>query len=107
MLQRLALARALLGRPELLLLDEPFTALDRAGRELLSRVIVEERQRGAAVLLSSHDVDAVAAITDRVVLLEAGRLVGSEDRADTGATAYRDRVQALAGRLTHAEASHA
>src|SRR5690606_14823585 len=76
MMQRLALARALLGRPELLLLDEPFTALDRPGRERLAEVLLEERAAGLAVLLSSHDYDAVVAVTDRVVLLEAGRLRG-------------------------------
>jgi ABC-type multidrug transport system ATPase subunit len=102
MLQRLALARALLGFPELLLLDEPFTALDRPGRALLSRVILEERDRGAAVLLSSHDFDAIGATTDRVVLLEGGRLVGIAERSKTDdPDEYRTRVQGLAGRLPH------
>jgi ABC-type multidrug transport system ATPase subunit len=110
MLQRLALARALLGRPDLLLLDEPFTALDRPGRALLSRVILEERARGAAVLLSSHDFDAIGATTDRVVLLEGGRLVGVAERSevdDPDGAAYRARVQGLAGRLPHAEVARA
>ena len=110
MLQRLALARALLGFPELLLLDEPFTALDRPGRVLLSRVIVEERERGAAVLLSSHDFDAIAATTDRVVLLEGGRLVGAAERRDSDdadGLDYQARVQGLAGRLPHGEVERA
>jgi ABC-type multidrug transport system ATPase subunit len=110
MLQRLALARALLGLPDLLLLDEPFTALDRPGRALLSRVILEERERGAAVLLSSHDFDAIGATTDRVVLLEGGRLVGvaeRSDRDDPEGVEYRARVQGLAGRLPHAEVARA
>jgi ABC-type multidrug transport system ATPase subunit len=96
MMQRLALARALLGRPQLLLLDEPFTALDRPGRERLAEVLVQERAAGLAVLLSSHDYDAVVAVTDRVVLLEDGRLRG-EARRGKGAEAagYRDRVAEL------------
>ncbi|MCX4239846.1 ABC transporter ATP-binding protein [Paraliomyxa miuraensis] len=96
MMQRLALARALQGRPQLLLLDEPFTALDRPGRERLAEVLVEERAAGLAVLLSSHDYDAVVAVTDRVVLLEGGRL-GGEARRGEGpeAAGYRDRVAAL------------
>jgi ABC-type multidrug transport system ATPase subunit len=96
MMQRLALARALLGRPQLLLLDEPFTALDRPGRERLAEVLVQERAAGLAVLLSSHDYDAVVAVTDRVVLLEDGRLRG-EARRGKGAEAqgYRDRVALL------------
>lgn len=110
MLQRLALARALLGKPELLLLDEPFTALDRPGRALLSRVLLEERERGTAILLSSHDFDAIGATTDRVVLLEGGRLVGVAERCGTDdpeGSDYRARVQALAGRLPQTEVASA
>ncbi len=96
MMQRLALARALQGRPQLLLLDEPFTALDRPGRERLAEVLVQERAAGLAVLLSSHDYDAVVAVTDRVVLLEGGRLAGEVQRGrGDEALGYRDRVAAL------------
>jgi heme ABC exporter ATP-binding subunit CcmA len=95
MMQRLALARALLGRPDLLLLDEPFTALDRGGRELLATVLSEERDRGAAVLLSSHDFEAMA-IADRVVLLAGGVLVGEATRGPEGEGAsWRERIDQL------------
>ncbi len=98
MLQRLALARALLGRPEMLLLDEPFTALDRPGRTLLASVLEQERTRGAAILLISHDLEALVAVADRVVLLEGGVIAGETSRraeaADFGA-----RVRELAGRM--------
>ncbi len=109
MQQRLALARALMGRPELLLLDEPFTALDRPGRHRLAEVLREERDRGLAVLLSSHDYDAVVSVTDRVVLLEAGRLRGEAQRGDDGdVVAYRERVGQLGLMLAEAsEAVHA
>jgi ABC-type multidrug transport system ATPase subunit len=106
MLQRLALARALLGKPELLLLDEPFTALDRPGRALLAAVLREERDAGTAILLSSHDVDAILAVTDRVVLLETGAIAGEAvlDRAgnrddDAARDRYRDDVGRLVGRM--------
>lgn len=96
MMQRLALARALQGRPQLLLLDEPFTALDRPGRERLAEVLVQERAAGLAVLLSSHDYDAVVVVTDRVVLLEDGRLQGEVRRGEGDeALGYRDRVAEL------------
>jgi len=101
MQQRLAIARALLGTPDLLLLDEPFTALDRAGRELLTRVLLGERDRGAAILLTSHDLDAIAEVTDRVVLLADGRILGTARRevADpagaAGRDAYADRIRGL------------
>jgi ABC-type multidrug transport system ATPase subunit len=94
MAQRVALARALAARPELLLLDEPFTALDAAGRGLLSRVLLDERSRGAAVLLSSHDFDALIQICDRIVLLEGGALVRSvEHQGDR--EGFRRRAAAL------------
>ena len=98
MMQRLALARALAGAPELLLLDEPFTSLDRPGRTLLHTVLREERAKGLAVLLSSHDTDAIVQVTDRVVLLEGGRLVdaATHDAADDAdRSQYRSRVLEL------------
>jgi ABC-type multidrug transport system ATPase subunit len=99
MMQRLALARALLGRPELLLLDEPFTSLDRPGRRLLAQVLLEERDRGTGVLLSSHDFDAILQVTDRVALLEGGAIVGEAAKRGPDAADYRARVQQLAGRM--------
>lgn len=101
MQQRLAIARALLARPDLLLLDEPFTALDRAGRELLARVLLAERERGAAILLTSHDLDAIAEVTDRVVLLADGRIVGQarrDSQTTDGVHAYAERIRGLGGR---------
>lgn len=98
MLQRLALARALLGRPEMLLLDEPFTALDRPGRALLATVLAEERDRGAAILLISHDLEALVSVADRVVLLEGGVIAGEEARAPDH-EAFGARVRDLAGRM--------
>ncbi|HET6581961.1 MAG TPA: ABC transporter ATP-binding protein [Nannocystaceae bacterium] len=107
MQQRLAIARALLARPDLLLLDEPFTALDRGGRELLTRVLSAERDRGAAILLTSHDLDAIAEVTDRVVLLADGRIVGEARREpvaadDASPVAYAERIRRLGTRDAHA-----
>ena len=107
MMQRLALARALVGRPQVLLLDEPFTALDRGGRALLTDVLREQARAGVAVLLSSHDFEAVLQATDRAVWLEGGRLVAeirreamAGDRPDgagsPGADDYRARLLAVA-----------
>ncbi len=93
MMQRLCLARAMAGRPELLLLDEPFTALDRDGRHLLTRELRDQAARGVAVLLSSHDLEAMLDATDRVILLQAGEVVGQVARDPM--TTYRDRVLGL------------
>jgi heme exporter protein A len=78
MLQRLAVARALVHEPNLLLADEPFTGLDRSGVELLARLLGEERARGAILLVVTHDFDAVAGLVDRVVVLHKGRVALDE-----------------------------
>ncbi len=98
MLQRLALARALMTTPDLLLLDEPFTALDREGRVWLAGELRAQAARGAAVLLSSHDLDAVLEVTDRVLLLRAGRCVARIPRQ--APESYRARVLDASGPAT-------
>lgn len=84
-LQRLALARALLHEPGLLMLDEPFTGLDDAGQDLLSQTLVESAAAGAAIVLVSHDLARVAAIAHRAVVLAGGRIVADHSPAP-GAT---------------------
>jgi ABC-type Mn2+/Zn2+ transport system ATPase subunit len=72
--QRVHIAQALAWRADLLVLDEPTSGLDVAGRELLLSALAEERARGAAVVMCTHDIrDAAAA---EVALLLAGRVVG-------------------------------
>ena len=71
--QRVALARALVARPELVLVDEPTSALGGDLRDLVVRVLREEAQRGAAVLVATHD-PAVVGWSDRVLLLHDGEL---------------------------------
>ncbi|MFY0535065.1 ATP-binding cassette domain-containing protein [Nannocystis pusilla] len=83
MAQRVALARAVAGDPELLLLDEPFTALDARGRAQLAGALLAERDRGAAILLSSHDQGTLLRVCDRLVLLEAGAIVREVERGAT------------------------
>jgi len=69
MKKRLALAKALLSPPKLFLLDEPETALDEAGRDLLAEVIAGVRTRGGAVLLATHDRAFAREVADREVNL--------------------------------------
>ncbi|WGL52448.1 ABC transporter ATP-binding protein [Nocardioides sp. BP30] len=77
MRQRLGLAAALLGDPRLLVLDEPANGLDPAGKRHVHRVIMRLAERGAAVVLSSHRMDDLAALCGDVTLLAAGRVVFS------------------------------
>ncbi len=86
MQQRLAIARALLHDPDIVLLDEPFTGLDRASGDALESRLRSERGRRTCVL-STHDFDRGLRCADRVVVLAAGRLVA--DRPAAGLDAAR------------------
>jgi heme ABC exporter ATP-binding subunit CcmA len=70
--QRLALARAALHRPELLVLDEPDTSLDAEGRDLLARLF-----EGRTVVMATHDAALARELCDRAMLLKAGRDAGN------------------------------
>ncbi len=75
MRQRLALERALIHEPRLVLLDEPFTGLDESARGALRTRLDTVRASGAIVILTTHDTAAVAGLTDASVSLVDGRLV--------------------------------
>ena len=74
--QRLGLACAVAHDPDLLILDEPSNSLDPAGVLLLRDAIVERAAAGAGVLVSSHHLDEVARIADRISVVHAGRVIG-------------------------------
>jgi ABC-2 type transport system ATP-binding protein len=75
MKQRLGLAQALLGEPELVFLDEPTSGLDPLGRRLVREVIGELRERGTTVFLNSHLLSEVEVTCDRVAFVKDGRVV--------------------------------
>ncbi|MFB6206005.1 MAG: ABC transporter ATP-binding protein, partial [Haloglomus sp.] len=82
MKKRLVLAMALVGDPDVLLLDEPFNGLDPDAAQTLRTAIEHERERGTSVLLASHLFREVAAVADRVGMLSGGELVREGPVAD-------------------------
>lgn len=89
-LQRVLLARALLGRPQLLMLDEPTSGLDQPGEAAFYRLIEEVRaETGAAVLMISHDLHVVMAASDRVICLNGHICCEGTPRVVSNAPEYR------------------
>jgi ABC-2 type transport system ATP-binding protein len=74
MAQRLVLAMALVGDPDLLVLDEPTSGLDPAGAKAMREIILAENERGATVFFSSHILEQIEAVADRVGIMHQGRL---------------------------------
>jgi heme ABC exporter ATP-binding subunit CcmA len=96
MKRRLALARVLLGRARLLLLDEPFTGLDRAGRKWLAEFLLSFKARGGALVAATHSFDAGVGVADRVAILAGGRIVLDRATADLGLEDLRRLYDELA-----------
>ena len=90
MRQRLGLERALIHRPRLVLLDEPFTGLDDASAVALSRRLRALRDGRAIVILATHDLDMAEELLDRAIFLKDGRTVDTVDRPEALRRVYRD-----------------
>ncbi len=100
MVQRLALARTLFHRPDLVLLDEPLTGLDPRGRELLVHWLREERREGRTLVVVTHRPETILPVADRVVVLRRGRVVldgeaGSRSPAAWAAAVGAGRTEAV------------
>jgi heme exporter protein A len=97
MRQRVALERALIQRPRLILLDEPFTGLDDASAAALGRRLRQLREGGGIVVLATHDLDAIEGVLDGAVFLRDGRVAERASRPAGVRAMYRtvmDRGQA-------------
>lgn len=108
MRQRMAIAVALVGTPDLLVLDEPSTGLDPNGARRLRDIVTAEADRGATVFFSSHILEQVEAVADRIAILRGGELeaIGGvadlRERLGTGTTielAVTDATDELRDRL--------
>ncbi len=73
MKQRLGIACAFMENPQLLILDEPFNALDKDGQEKIAEMILEKKQEGCLVLLTSHDKEELERLSDEIFFVENGK----------------------------------
>ena len=109
MRQRLGIANALIGEPEVLILDEPANGLDPEGMRWMRGLLRDFAERGGTVLLSSHLLHEVDVIADRLVIIGGGRIVaeGSRDEllSDAGTLVQRRRRRGARARARRAPAS--
>jgi ABC-2 type transport system ATP-binding protein len=91
--QRLSLALALVGRPEVAFLDEPTSGIDVSGRQLIREIIRELRDDGVCVLVTTHDLDEAEKLADRVVIIDRGQVVGLGTPAELMTAAGGDEIR--------------
>jgi heme exporter protein A len=75
MIQRIAIARAIVHEPEILLLDEPHTGLDQGAISILNNVILSMKHKGTTTLMVTHDFKQAAEICDRIIIVKNGKIV--------------------------------
>jgi len=95
MQQRLAVARAVLHRPSILLLDEPYTGLDPQATDALSALLGELAGEGCTILLTTHDLERGLAVGNRIVVLSRGRVAYDAPTADTDPVTFPDLYRRL------------
>jgi heme exporter protein A len=95
MKQRLALARAVLHQPQLLLLDEPYTGLDPQAAEMLRNLLHELAGEGCAILLTTHRLSRAVSTGHRILVLHRGQLVYDEPRDVVPVEGFLDTYRAL------------
>jgi len=92
MRQRVALERALLHDPKLILLDEPFTGLDQSSTAALVGRLQERQRAGCLIVLATHDLDVADGLLSRAIYLRDGRMVGSDTETRGLADRYRRAI---------------
>ncbi len=93
--QRVQLAAALIHDPELLILDEPFSGLDPVGVDTMAAVLARRTAAGVGVLFSSHQLELVERLCDRVVIIRAGRIVAAGTLDELRSTGARRELEVV------------
>ena len=107
MKQRLMVARSILNRPRVLFLDEPTVGLDPTSSEAIRNIILEERERGATVFLTTHDMMEADKLSDRVAFMNQGKIVALDTphnlKQKHGKRALKAKVLNTSGELEERE----
>jgi len=107
MKQRLMVARSLVNRPRVLFLDEPTAGLDPTSSEAIRNIILEERERGATVFLTTHDMLEADKLSDRVAFMNQGKIVALDTphnlKQQYGKRALKAKVSTKSGKLEDRE----
>lgn len=82
MRQKIVIAQAIMERPDILVLDEPTNALDDSGIELFRKIIKEEKERGAVILMASHNKEDIAVLCDDIYQIKGGELSKQTERRE-------------------------
>ena len=78
MKQKLSIAQAIFEKPRIILLDEPTNALDEEGVRSVRELFLEEKERGATIIVASHNKEDLAILSDRIISISEGRITGSD-----------------------------
>ena len=107
MKQRLMVARSLVSQPQILFLDEPTAGLDPTSSEAIRNIILEERQRGATIFLTTHDMMEADKLSDRVAFMNQGKIVALDTpdnlKQQYGKRALKAKVTSSGGALESRE----
>ena len=99
MRKRVAMAASLIHHPELFLMDEPFEGVDAVGARLMKDILIDQVKRGATIFLTSHVLEVVERLCDRVAIIDKGRIVNSGTLAElrTGGESLEDAFVRMVG----------
>jgi len=107
MKQRLMVARSMVNRPRVLFLDEPTAGLDPTSAESIRNIILEERQRGATIFLTTHDMMEADKLSDRVAFMDQGKIVALDTphnlKQQYGKRALKAKISTESGELEDRE----